>query len=146
MKRFVFSFFSAIVLVSTTAFTSPALDTVNSHVLQQPQSATFLVKNNYLPLQLNDQVNPAFVKLLKEEIRQDALLKNSDLSQIQIAVKIGVQGEFVGTILGFTDSDSDVQAKAKLQAIVANKIKYKPAVMQQQAVRFELITLVNLGN
>ena len=145
MKLFVFAVWSALACAPIAV---PTLLDAQPKVIEitQTVSPTLLIKGKAVAVEVNGKANPAFVAHLQKMIQQDATLKTYDLTGVQIAFKLTDKGQFVGQIIGIeTNSENDAVLKTKLVKLLANHLKFQPAQLHGQAVRFEMRELIALG-
>ncbi|CAM3527027.1 hypothetical protein [Aequorivita lipolytica] len=97
------------------------------HVDELPK---FKYKNHFEPLIVNKkQINPAYIKLLKSEIKNSKKLKRIR-GKIYIMINVGIDGELITDIKG-NINESEIN---ELTNSLRKMTEYRPAIFQQKNV------------
>lgn len=110
------------------------------HVDTIPQ---FLYLGTYYDLIENNSINSIYIEAIKYHMNGKTYLTAYNYKNIEIDVKIDDQGSFIGKVYGLeVDNNENALVKKGLEEILKNKIKYKPAIFNENQVEiFENYTI-----
>ena len=100
----------------------------------------FLYEGEYQNLIENNEVNRNYLLLIQRELRNNGYNHISEgYGRVKIIVKVGVDGQFIGEIKGlvarFNESSKEKnEVKKFLEKTIFFKIKYKPAIFENEPV------------